>query len=103
MATMRILPAIGFVFAFGSMLAGCSSVGSGRQTSSGAIEVGSCHIGGCSSELCSDKEDAVSTCSFQPEFACYQSEEAVCEPQRDGECGWSQSRQLTECLTSGGP
>jgi hypothetical protein len=99
---MRIVPAIGFVFAFGCVLAGCGSESNG-QTSTGAIEVGSCHVGGCSGEVCSSEENVTSICTFRPEFKCYQSDEAVCEPQRDGECGWTQSRQLTECLTSGGP
>lgn len=80
-------------------LAGCN--GGGRQTTSGAIEVGQCHVGGCSSELCTDKENVASPCIFKQEFACYRS--AVCEPQDDGACGWSQTPQLTSCLANGGP
>ena len=91
---------IGFVLAFACALAGCSS-GEARQTASGAIEIGACHVGGCSSELCSDKDNMSSPCVFRPEYACYR--QGVCEPQRNGECGWTQSRELTECVTSGGP
>jgi hypothetical protein len=96
---MRIVPAIGFALAFGCALAGCN--GGGRETNSGAVEVGPCYVGGCSSELCTDQENVSSPCIYKPEFACYHA--AVCEPQQDGACGWTQTPELASCVAHGGP
>jgi len=84
-----------------AVASGCN--GGGRETSTGAIEVGSCHVGGCSGELCSDVEGQVSPCVARPEFACYGSSSAICEPQQNGECGWSATPELLECLGTGRP
>lgn len=56
----------------------------------------SCRVGGCSGQLCSDQPDAVSTCEWRPEYACYRT--ALCERQGDGQCGWTASQELTDCL-----
>lgn len=50
---------------------------------------------GCSSEVCSDR-DIVTACIFRPEFACYQ--KATCARQSNGECGFTQTSELTACL-----
>jgi len=55
----------------------------------------SCKITGCSNQICANK-DVVTTCEIRPEFACYQN--AVCERQASGECGWTQTAELKECL-----
>jgi hypothetical protein len=54
-----------------------------------------CFKTGCSSEVCADR-DVVTACIFRPEFACYQ--KAICERQRNGECGFTQTAELTACL-----
>jgi glucose/arabinose dehydrogenase len=54
-----------------------------------------CRRTGCSGQFCSDRE-IISTCEFKEEYACYR--EATCERQGDGECGWTESPQLLECL-----
>jgi hypothetical protein len=54
-----------------------------------------CFKTGCSSQVCSD-HTMVTTCEFRPEYACYQ--KAVCERQTDGNCGFTKTRELTECL-----
>jgi hypothetical protein len=59
---------------------------------------GGCFIGGCSNQICSDQEGAVSTCEFREEYSCYQT--AKCERQADGECGWTQSSELMACLAA---
>lgn len=56
---------------------------------------GKCIKTGCSSQVCSDR-DVVTTCEFRPEYACYQ--KAICERQRNGECGFTQTAELTACL-----
>lgn len=58
--------------------------------------LGECYVGGCSSQICSDQPDAVSTCEFREEYACYQS--AKCERQPSGECGWTETAELKACL-----
>lgn len=57
---------------------------------------GTCYRGGCSSQLCSDQPDMVSTCEFREEYACYQ--RAVCERQSSGECGWTETSELRACI-----
>ncbi len=61
-----------------------------------AVDAKTCFVGGCSGQICSENEGAISTCEFRPEYACYR--DATCEPQADGECGWTETEELTSCL-----
>ncbi|HVJ92368.1 MAG TPA: hypothetical protein VM580_21355 [Labilithrix sp.] len=54
-----------------------------------------CKRTGCSGHVCAD-HDVVTTCIYKPEYACYQ--EATCERQADGQCGFTQTDELTSCL-----
>ncbi len=58
-----------------------------------------CYVGGCSNQLCSDQPDLVSTCEWREEYACFQN--AACERQADGQCGFTQTAELTACLGTG--
>lgn len=78
-----------------SALAGCAS-----DASSQARTDGSCVIGGCASEVCSD-QPAVSPCIFREVNACYQ--DALCARQPDGACDWTPTPALTACLASHQP
>lgn len=60
-----------------------------------------CFRGGCSGEVCSDRDDLASVCLWEPEFACYQ--KAACERQSDGACGWTDTPELQACLASPPP
>ena len=60
-----------------------------------------CFIGGCSSQLCSDRDDLISTCEWRDEYACYKT--ATCERQADGACGWTQTPELAACLANPPP
>jgi hypothetical protein len=55
-----------------------------------------CYVGGCSGQICSDQEGAISTCEWRDEYACYQT--ATCERQAGGECGWTETPELMACL-----
>ncbi len=55
-----------------------------------------CYVGGCSSQLCTDKQGAISTCEYRPEYKCYQS--ATCERQANGQCGWTETPELSKCI-----
>jgi len=55
-----------------------------------------CIISGCSSEICSDKVQ-FSTCELKPGAECYKN--ATCERQVKGRCGWTQTDELTSCLS----
>ncbi|RJQ35451.1 hypothetical protein C4568_00875 [Candidatus Parcubacteria bacterium] len=71
----------------------------GNSSNSGTIMANGCAVAGCSMQLCVSAEEAanmVSTCEFRAEYECYR--EAVCEPQQDGKCGWTQTAELTACL-----
>lgn len=62
-----------------------------------------CVVGGCSGQLCVEASKAdgmVSTCEYTPSYACYKS--ATCEQQVSGECGWTQTEELTACLKNPG-
>jgi hypothetical protein len=57
-----------------------------------------CYIGGCSSQICSDEPNAMSTCEYREEYACYRT--AKCERQSSGQCGWTQTADLQMCLNA---
>lgn len=59
-----------------------------------------CYVGGCSSEICSDRPDIVSNCMYRSEYACYKT--ATCEVQRSGSCGWTMTDSLRMCLAGAG-
>ena len=67
----------------------------GTQTGGSQPGARRCFKTGCSSEVCADR-DVITTCIFRPEFACYQ--KAVCARQANGECGFTQTRELLACL-----
>ena len=60
--------------------------------------IGSCYVGGCSGEICSDKEGMVSVCIYKKEYACYK--KAICTRQADGQCAWTQTPDLKTCLNN---
>lgn len=69
-------------------------IGSGSTGNDG------CVIGGCSGQLCTDgspDSPAMSTCEWREEYACYP-KFGVCERQKDGACGWTQTPELDQCL-----
>jgi hypothetical protein len=55
-----------------------------------------CYVGGCSGQVCSDREGVITTCEWRDEYACYDS--ATCERQPDGLCGWTPTPELEACL-----
>lgn len=57
-----------------------------------------CKRSGCSGQVCVDisAEEVLTTCEYRPEYACYQ--EAPCERQPDGQCGFTPSAALTQCV-----
>ncbi len=61
-----------------------------------ATTTSACYVGGCSSQVCSDRNDIASTCEWKEEYACYKT--ATCERQSNGTCGWTPSAGLTMCL-----
>ncbi|MFA6511883.1 MAG: hypothetical protein WCV86_02030 [Patescibacteria group bacterium] len=50
---------------------------------------------GCSGQVCSD-EEIITDCVYKQEYACYQ--DATCERQPSGECGWTLTPNLIQCL-----
>jgi len=54
-----------------------------------------CIVTGCSSQVCADRE-VITSCEYLPQYACYQN--ATCQRQTDGECGWTMSSELSQCL-----
>ena len=57
-----------------------------------------CIVAGCSGQLCveSNAEPISTTCEWHASYACFHS--ATCEVQASGDCGWTQTPQLTQCL-----
>lgn len=58
---------------------------------------GDCKKTGCSGEICSD-HDLASACLWTAAYACYQT--ATCERQASGQCGFTETAQLTQCLAT---
>lgn len=58
-----------------------------------------CMVGGCSGQLCTDANDGLvaSTCEYREAYACY-GKHSTCERQPSGECGWTPTAALTQCL-----
>ena len=54
-----------------------------------------CMKTGCSSQICAEA-DVITTCEWRSEYECYRS--ARCERQANGECGFTQTPELTACL-----
>jgi len=67
------------------------------RDSTGVSNLKPCIKTGCSSAICSD-HNVISTCEWRPEYACYQ--KATCERQANGNCGFTQTRELTSCLAA---
>ena len=61
-----------------------------------AVARDGCYIGGCSAQVCSEDPDVMTTCEFLEEYACYQT--ATCERQADGQCGWTETESLQQCI-----
>ncbi|HTM23506.1 MAG TPA: hypothetical protein VL172_23445 [Kofleriaceae bacterium] len=60
---------------------------------------GDCAKSGCSGTLCVEPgKEMVTTCEWKEEYACYQ--DAACERQSDGSCGWTRSDALDSCLAA---
>lgn len=57
---------------------------------------GTCHVTGCSAQLCTEEPDVVSTCEWREEYACYA--KARCERQPSGACGWTPNPEFDMCL-----
>lgn len=69
---------------------------SARSVTRASISSKTCHIGGCSNQICSAEPGLASTCEWTDTYACYAN--AKCEVQVDGECGWTQTEELKVCL-----
>lgn len=59
-----------------------------------------CVVGGCSGTLCvsASDEPVFSTCEYAAWYACYREPFAVCEMQASGQCGWTPSAELDQCI-----
>ena len=57
-----------------------------------------CIKSGCSGQLCvaASNSDIISTCEWRDQYACYQT--AECKLQSDGQCGFTQTDELNNCL-----
>ncbi len=57
-----------------------------------------CKRSGCSGQLCvsADSPEFSTTCEMRPEYLCYQ--QATCEAQADGSCGFTETAELQACL-----
>jgi cysteine-rich repeat protein len=56
-----------------------------------------CEIAGCSGQLCVEVgTEEIGTCEWKNEYACYFN--ATCERQQSGQCGWTQTTTLQECI-----
>jgi hypothetical protein len=75
----------------------CQANGDVLCTERACAPASTCKKTGCSGELCSD-QDVASGCLWTAAFACYQT--ATCERQASGQCGFTETPQLTQCLAT---
>lgn len=65
----------------------------------GAFVGAGCRITGCFYEKCVDQGFVESgECNFSNEFVCYRQNFARCEKQIGGQCGWSDTPELAQCI-----
>jgi hypothetical protein len=64
-----------------------------RQDSSAGMKP--CMRTGCSGQICADHE-VITTCEYRTEYECYK--KATCERQANGDCGFTKTKELTDCL-----
>ena len=57
-----------------------------------------CNVVGCSGQLCTDRNDVETTCEWKERYGCYRT--AACERQTNGQCDWTMTRELEQCLDS---
>lgn len=58
---------------------------------------GGCRVSGCSGQICTE-EEMMSTCEYNPVYACYKNSGVRCERQANGRCGWTETASLKACL-----
>ena len=91
-----VLPALALIVA---LFATTALAMGGRTEADGVNQANSgCVVGGCNGELCLDAagEGMASTCSVEPEHACYKLH-GTCK-RTDGVCGWVNTPALAACL-----
>jgi eight-cysteine-cluster-containing protein len=59
-----------------------------------------CFIGGCSSQICSNKQGIVSTCQYADYYSCYKLTKCGCV---QGKCQWESNAQFDSCMIEKGP
>lgn len=58
-----------------------------------------CVRGGCSGQICEEAgTGTITTCEYSATYGCYQ--KAECTVQADGECGFTQTAALQQCLAA---
>lgn len=60
-----------------------------------AREKDGCVISGCSSQVCAS-EPVITDCEYEAEYICFG--QAMCEKQDDGQCSWTISDEVGECV-----
>jgi eight-cysteine-cluster-containing protein len=86
---IRFACAEGFSYFSDSCGCGCEKTG--------VSTLPACKPGGCSGQVCTDKEGLMTTCEWRESYACYQ-KLGVCERGADGACGWRSTNELEACL-----
>lgn len=72
-----------------------------KEDSGLTVETPLCGVSGCSGELCVNLAEGgmsenASLCVFKEEYTCYK--EALCQRQESGECAWTMTENLLQCL-----
>lgn len=69
-----------------------------NQTNSDLVQK-ECIVTGCSGQICEEKTSespTITDCTYKEEYKCYQF--STCRIQRNGECGWTESKEFKACL-----
>lgn len=66
-----------------------------KITYNASEKIPACRPTGCSGQICAD-EDVITTCEYKESYACYK--KAKCERHQDGQCAWTLTEDLLQCL-----
>jgi hypothetical protein len=72
-----------------------------KSPSSGGYTGAGCAVSGCGQQICGaagEVEDMVTSCEWKEEYACYAA--SRCEKQANGQCGWTETAELNQCITN---
>lgn len=90
---MKKIILISFIF----LILGCNQINN-NQVNEECNKDTDCNVAGCSSQICTTKEEAkniITTCEFKQEYECLNLTSCKC---LSNKCQWEQNKEYQDCL-----